>query len=251
MDMDRILEQIKDFDLNRAIARLEEEGHVLTQTEWIVLLVLAAAGLLFCFFGLKTARFWAGVIGLALGAAAGMAAAYFLGIDTAYIWIPGVVLGIALAVLGAVLRRFGALLTVWACVAAAGIYLIKPPTWTMAGICIGAGFVAGLIALKFTVGLTILGTAVCGGVLSGTAACFLFGNAGTVIHVAACALLFAAGLLVQLLLESRKRKRQSLKKAEEIRETQSTANEVERARELAENLDKIEEETEGRENPED
>ena len=58
------------------------------------------------------------------------------------------------------------------------------------------------------------------------------------------AVLGAAGVLVQLLLESKKRKKLSLKKAAEIRDTQSTENEVEKARAMMENLDSITEKKE-------
>ena len=54
----------------------------------------------------------------------------------------------------------------------------------------------------------------------------------------------AIGVLVQLLLESKKRKKQSLKKAAEIRNTHSTENEVEKARAMMENLDQISKEDE-------
>ena len=47
------------------------------------------------------------------------------------------------------------------------------------------------------------------------------------------------GILVQLLLESRKRKRRNLEKAAEIRETHSTENEVEKARSLIADLDTV------------
>ena len=62
---------------------------------------------------------------------------------------------------------------------------------------------------------------------------------GELILIALCAVFCIIGILVQLLLESRKQKKKNLKKAAEIREERSTANEVEKARAVMENLDKI------------
>ena len=54
-----------------------------------------------------------------------------------------------------------------------------------------------------------------------------------------CTLFGALGVLVQLLLESKKRKKQNLKKAAEIRQETSTADEVERARAVIDDLDSM------------
>ena len=99
MNMNGILEQIETFNINDAMSVLDEAGHVLTQTETVVLAVLCAVGVLFALLGLKIVRFWSGLLGLLLGLYGGIMAAYYLGIDEMYVWIPGVVLGIVLAVL--------------------------------------------------------------------------------------------------------------------------------------------------------
>ena len=57
------------------------------------------------------------------------------------------------------------------------------------------------------------------------------------IHIVICTVLGIFGFFVQLMLESRKRKKQNLKKAAEIRDNQSTENEVEKARALVDELD--------------
>lgn len=243
MSMNGILEWMQSFNFNSELASLEQGGRALMQTELIVLAVLAAAGLLWCLFGLKIVRVWAGILGLGTGLAGGTAAAYFLGLDVNYIWIPGVALGIILAVLGAWLYRFGAFLTVWLTVSAACVYLFKPPTWMFALICFGAGLVIALLSVKFLEIVTILATTVFGAMLSGTCIYFLIPIRSGMIHIILSVVIGVAGLLVQLLLESKRRKRQSLKKAEEIRKTHSTANEVEKARALVESLDEESAET--------
>ena len=65
---------------------------------------------------------------------------------------------------------------------------------------------------------------------------------GELILIALCAVFCIIGIFVQLLLESRKQKKKNLRKAAEIREERSTANEVEKARALMENLNQISDE---------
>ena len=59
MNMNEILEQIQNFDLHSVISELGESGHVLTQTEIIVLAAAAVVGILIALFGLRIVRFWA------------------------------------------------------------------------------------------------------------------------------------------------------------------------------------------------
>lgn len=91
---------------------------------------------------------------------------------------------------------------------------------------------AAVLSVKFAAVLTILATACCGAVIAGLAVYYLLPDTGmdVLVRILLCTLFGAGGVLVQLLLESKKRKKQSLKKAEEIRNEISTENEVERAR---------------------
>lgn len=91
---------------------------------------------------------------------------------------------------------------------------------------------AAVLSVKFAAVLTILSTACCGAVIAGPAVYYLLPDTGmdVLVRILLCTLFGAGGVLVQLLLESKKRKKQSLKKAEEIRNEISTENEVERAR---------------------
>ena len=100
MNVNEILEQIQDFDLNSVLSELGESSHVLPQAEIIVLAAAAVVGILIGMFGLRIVRFWAGLLGFLAGLAGGTYAASLAGLDPVYAWIPGLVLGIVLAVLG-------------------------------------------------------------------------------------------------------------------------------------------------------
>ena len=241
MNMNEILEQIQNFDLHSVISELGESGHVLTQTEIIVLAAAAVAGILLAMFGFRIVRFWSGLLGLLAGLAGGAAAAFYAGMDEAYVWIPGAVLGIVLAALGAKLYRFGVFLTAWIAVGAVCQYVIRPSDWMWTAGCAAAGLIAGLFAIKFVKAVTILATAVFGGAISGTALYYLLPLKWEWFHVLLCVLLGAVGALIQILFVSGRRKKQNLKKAAEIREANSTENEVEKARALVEDLEKEEE----------
>lgn len=238
--MDRILVQIQELTLDDMFTAIADSTRILSRTEMTILIVLAAAGALFCLFGLKIVRFWAAVLGLGFGLSAGTLGAYLIGADTSYIWIPGAVIGIIIAVLGARFYRFGVFLTVWISVTSLCTYIVRPSDWVPAAVCIGAGLIFALITIKSAVFITMLATALCGAALSGTALCYLLPVRSTLIHVAVCAVLAVIGLLVQLLFESRKKKKQNLRKADEIRKAESTENEVEKARAFVEEIDKEE-----------
>ena len=207
--MDRILVQIQELTLDDMFTAIADSTRILSRTEMTILIVLAAAGALFCLFGLKIVRFWAAVLGLGFGLSAGTLGAYLIGVDTSYIWIPGAVIGIIIAVLGARFYRFGVFLTVWISVTSLCTYIIRPSDWVPAAVCIGAGLIFALITIKSAVFITMLATALCGAALSGTALCYLLPVRSTLIHVAVCAVLAVIGLLVQLLFESRKKKKQN------------------------------------------
>ena len=93
--------------------------------------------------------------------------------------------------------------------------------------------------MKFLEIITIFATVLLGAVTAGPAVCYLLPDTGmdSLIRIALCTLFGAAGVLVQLLLLSKKRKKQNLKRAAEIRQEVSTANEVERARAVMRDLD--------------
>ena len=62
--MDRILVQIQELTLDDMFTAIADSTRILSRTEMTILIVLAAAGALFCLFGLKIVRFWAAVLGL-------------------------------------------------------------------------------------------------------------------------------------------------------------------------------------------
>ena len=239
MNVNELFDMMNNFGLYGVMQEMGLQGHELTQMKIIVLGAAAVIGLLLCLLGLKIVRVWAALTGLVGGFAAGVTAGEMLGLNETGILIAGAALGIILAVLGAVLYRVGVFLLVFITVSCFCIYVINPRDWLFTAVCLGIGLAAGILAIWFVIVLTILSTSLFGAALAGTAVYYLLPVTGELILIALCAVFCIIGILVQLLLESRKQKKKNLKKAAEIREERSTANEVEKARAVMENLDKI------------
>ena len=238
MNLNEIFQSIQEFDLNAAVSEISGNGHVLTGTEITVLAVTAVSGLLLCLLGLKIIRIWAALMGLVLGFAGVCTAAAAAGLDGTVALIGGLAAGIILAALGAVLYRAGVFVVVFFSAGFFCIQVINPENQAVLAVCLVIALVAAILSVKFLVIITIPATSVCGGAACGTAVSFLLSVNNGLIRLLLCVVISVAGVLVQLLLESKKQKRKNLEKAAEIREESSAANEVERARAVMEDIDK-------------
>ena len=243
MNLNEIYGRLQEIDLGAAVTAIQSRDHALTQAEMIGLIVAAAVGLLFCLFGLKLVRMWAALLGLAVGFAGGCAAASAAGLNETGILIAGAAAGIIVAALGAALYRVGVFITVFLSVGFFVVRIVGTQDWIMLAVCAGIALIAAILAVKFVTVMTIFATAVCGAVTAGPAVYYLIPEtgAGHILSIVLCAVFGALGVWVQLLLESRRRKKKNLEKAAEIRAEHSTANEVERARAMMDELDGAEE----------
>lgn len=248
MNVNEIFDTIQNLDLREMVQKLGEENHILNTTEIIILAAAAVIGILLCMFGLKIVRVWAALTGLAAGFAAGAAAGSMLGLEEAGILIAGGVLGIILAVLGAALYRVGVFLLVFFSAAGFSMGLVNPQNWIAAAVCLAVSFVLALLAVRFITVLTIIVTSLCGGLIAGSAVYYLLPVDQDVLLPVLCVAFCVLGIIVQLLFESGKQKRINLKKAEEIRNEKSTANEVEKARAMMDDLDETPDDDSGERN---
>ena len=182
-------------------------------------------GILSCFFGLKLARFWSFLTVFVIGTGAAAAVAMQITSDETLSGIIGLAAGIILAIVFAILKRAGMFVTAFVLGAALSIYWLRPANLIWLLVCVGIGLVFALLTIKLFVPVLMLLTGVTGAVC--------ISQAGTVWMVTlAFAVLAVLGILVQFLMESGKRQKLHLKKAAEIREQNSTENEVDKARAL-------------------
>lgn len=201
-------------------------------------------GILSCFFGLKLARFWSFLTVFVIGTGAAAAVAMQITSDETLSGIIGLAAGIILAIVFAILKRAGMFVTAFVLGAALSIYWLRPANliwlrpanliWLL--VCVGIGLVFALLTIKLFVPVLMLLTGVTGAVCISQAGTVLLGHAGVELErwmvTLAFAVLAVLGILVQFLMESGKRQKLHLKKAAEIREQNSTENEVDKARAL-------------------
>ena len=193
-------------------------------------------GILSCFFGLKLARFWSFLTVFVIGTGAAAAVAMQITSDETLSGIIGLAAGIILAIVFAILKRAGMFVTAFVLGAALSIYWLRPANLIWLLVCVGIGLVFALLTIKLFVPVLMLLTGVTGAVCISQAGTVLLGHAGVELErwmvTQAFAVLAVLGILVQFLMESGKRQKLHLKKAAEIREQNSTENEVDKARAL-------------------
>lgn len=193
-------------------------------------------GILSCFFGLKLARFWSFLTVFVIGTGAAAAVAMQITSDETLSGIIGLAAGIILAIVFAILKRAGMFVTAFVLGAALSIYWLRPANLIWLLVCVGIGLVFALLTIKLFVPVLMLLTGVTGAVCISQAGTVLLGHAGVELErwmvTLAFAVLAVLGILVQFLMESGKRQKMHLKKAAEIREQNSTENEVDKARAL-------------------
>ena len=195
-------------------------------------------GILSCFFGLKLARFWSFLTVFVIGTGAAAAVAMQITSDETLSGIIGLAAGIILAIVFAILKRAGMFVTAFVLGAALSIYWLRPANLIWLLVCVGIGLVFALLTIKLFVPVLMLLTGVTGAVCISQAGTVLLGHAGVELErwmvTLAFAVLAVLGILAQFLMESGKRQKLHLKKAAEIREQNSTENEVDKEEKQAE-----------------
>ena len=234
MNVNEIFERIHSYIFDELLAGVGIEQHTLTQNAAAVLVVTMLLGLLLGFLGWKIVRVWAAIAGFFLGFSAGVFVSALAGIGGNGILIAGLVAAIVFAVL----YRAGVFLVILFSVFSLCIQIIDPQSWIVLILCLLIALAAAILSIRYVAVLTILATGIYGASVAGNALYGLLPLNGELIRVIIFLILAAGGIAVQLLLESKKQKTASLKKAEQIREERSAANDVERARAVIENLDR-------------
>lgn len=236
--MNNVINKMQSLDVNDILISWEIKMGALSREEIISLAVLAAVGFLFCILGLKIIRAWAAAAGFLIGFVFGAAAAFYLHVGGTAILIVGGIVGLIFAFLSAFFYRVGVFITVFLSVCGIYIQIVQPADYISLCIGLAVALLFAVLAVKFVVVLTILATSLWGALLAGTAVYQLTPLEGMVFSILFCLVFAVFGIIIQLLLESRKRKRKSLEKAAEIRDAHSAENEIEKARSFIDNLDK-------------
>lgn len=206
--------------------------------------VIIAVGAVICLFGLKLVRVLSALIGLSAGVCIGIAVTSLLGLTGMQILAVCLVCAVVLAVLCAVVRKFGAF--VLTLISTMGIVssFLWPRTWILAGVCAAVSLLMAVLAVIKTEVVVTIVTGISGGLSAGAAIAALIGlnEKNWWISYALGAALALIGIWVQFMMHSRKIGKREKVYAKQVREEVSRESEVERARLLLEDDGEDEEE---------
>lgn len=238
MNVNEILERLQNYIFGEFAAAVGMDADVVVQNAAAALAAVIVLGLLFGFLGWKIVRVWTALTGFLLGSVLGVLVCAMAGTGGTAMLIAGAAAGIVLAVLAAWLYRAGVFLITFFGVCGLCVRIMDPQNWILLTVCLVIALAAAILSVRYTSVITIFVTGICGAAAAGTAVYELLPVSGGLIRIILCIVLAAGGIAVQLLLESKKQKKMSLKKAERIREENSTANDVERARAMMDEFEK-------------
>ncbi|GAA6376530.1 hypothetical protein I230019B6_18900 [Firmicutes bacterium i23-0019-B6] len=227
MDISTIADQVYQYLKS---VNSDTVNQVVSENMMIALIVTTVIGIFLSMFGLKLIRLWSALLGLVAGAGIGFAVTELAGLEPMI--VVGVTIGggIVLAFLAGFFYRFGIFLLALLTGTYIAILFVNPQDWIFLGVCLAIGLVIALLALKFVEPIMIVVTSILGGVLAGDAIATLAEFDNPIFRYGIMVLVAIVGGIIQFTLESGKRKKKNLKKAAEIREQNSTENEVEKAR---------------------
>lgn len=199
----------------------------------VVQAVMLVLSILICFFGIKLFRGVMAVIGFAGGFILGFWLTAVLLKQQAEIGLAvGVIIGIIFAVIIARIRIIGVMLCSWMFGTLTAILLIQPMDLLWLCVCIGIGIVIALVSLKFSEPAVILVTSFAGGLLVSGFTTEFMGLSGKLTFYGIALVLAGIGLVVQFVLEGRKKGKQAVAAARTIKSEKSIENEIEAARAL-------------------
>lgn len=227
MDISTIADQVYQFLKG---VNSDTVNQVVSENMMIALIITTVIGIFLSMFGLKLIRLWSALLGLVAGAGIGFAVTELAGLEPMIVVGATIVGGIVLAFLAGFFYRFGIFLLALLTGTYIAILFVNPQDWIFLGVCLAIGLVIAVLALKFVEPIMIVVTSILGGVLAGDAIATLAELDNPIFRYGIMVLVAIVGGIIQFTLESGKRKKKNLKKAAEIREQNSTENEVEKAR---------------------
>lgn len=227
MDISTIADQVYQYLKS---VNSDTVNQVVSENMMIALIVTTVIGIFLSMFGLKMIRLWSALLGLVAGAGIGFAVTELAGLEPMIVVGATIGGGIVLAFLAGFFYRFGIFLLALLSGTYIAILFVNPQDWIFLGVCLAIGIVISLLALKFVEPIMIVVTSIIGGVLAGDAIATLAELDNPIFRYGIMVLVAIVGGIIQFTLESGKRKKKNLKKAAEIREQNSTENEVEKAR---------------------
>lgn len=195
-----------------------------------VLAILVIAGLATGIVGAKIYRFWVIIGGAAAGIVGGKWLLKSVEFPEMLMLAAGVVLAVVLGIIA--FKSYKAGIFLFCVEAVCAICISIGGMESLLALLVGAGLgvIAGLVGLKFAEPVSIITTALFGGLMTARAVGELFHVESPIWIGILWIALSAAGMAVQFIIEGRKKSRQDVRTAEDIKAKVSVENDVEAAR---------------------
>ena len=205
-----------------------------------ILVVSIVVGLILCVFGLRLMRILAAVVGLLIGAGIGAAIVAVAGLEGTVSLIVILGCGIVIALLSFFLRRAGAFVSVLFYVFGALMTVLPSERMIFVIIAGVAALVLAVLAAIYMEPLVVTVSSVAGGLMAGPAIVTLIGLEDKMwIGYIVAAVLAGLGLLVQLLMQSGKIKKNEKMHSQKVKEEASRESDVEKARMILDEDDEL------------
>lgn len=171
-DMDFIMQLITDYDQ----FMYQYQYPVSNDTKMLMMIgmgILFVLGIVNVILGFRLMRFWMilASLGIGLGLSVFLIFQFHITRNTALLC--GGMVGLILAVLSFFVYNWGLFVVGTGIGSTVGVYLTHPRTSLTFFLCILVSVILGILAMKFSKPILILGTSVVGGILSGVAVTFL------------------------------------------------------------------------------
>ena len=241
--MNEVINQLQNVNLESLGGTYAEKIEWIRQVGMIPAIVILAVAVLTCFFGWKLIRVWGALSGFEIGAAIGaIAGSVIFGINEKAVFaaMAGAVIGL---ILFAVWKR-GAVFVVTLIFGLNSVLgVVGSKQLLVTGIVAVVSLILAIVAEFFSAPVVILLSSIYGGILTGVSVGALVPSFSLISYIAGV-VATVLGIVVQFMLESRKKVKQNVAKAKRIRDAESTENEVDRARYIIDHLDEVEDEVE-------
>lgn len=160
------------MELAKRVAYAEELGPVLT----VAFGLLLVFGILNCVLGYRILRFWMMLFGFGMGAAMGLVVGYISGTESRVLLLIAMAAGgFALGAIAFLVYRAGIFLLGAGLGLSLSIYVLHPTTSFIFFVCMLLGVGLGVLALRYSRPVIIVGTGLFGGILAGVSLAKLLG----------------------------------------------------------------------------
>ena len=189
--------------LNQTLLLLERlrQMDVTGRKAFLFFVILLAFGAINGILGYRLLRFWVMLFGFATGALGAFYVTRSMGYTENRIVFPAMaVAGILLAVIAFAVYKAGIFLVGAGPGFVTALYLVHPTSSAAFFLCVLAGTILGMLALKFSKGIIIAGTSIMGGILAGYSLGKLLHQPEIPHGLLYCAGFAVLGLLIQFLI---------------------------------------------------